>query len=55
MATMVLHRQLHAHDFRDAREFEALVRAVAERHGAKLEMSPVAPHGLRITLNFANL
>ena len=33
----------------------ALVRAVAERHGAKLEMSPVAPHGLRITLNFANL
>ncbi|MEL6642037.1 MAG: sensor histidine kinase, partial [Pseudomonadota bacterium] len=33
----------------------ALVRAVAERHGAKLELSQNLPSGLKVTLNFANL
>lgn len=33
----------------------ALVRAVADRHGAKLELAPNAPQGLRVTLNLANL
>lgn len=33
----------------------ALVRAVADRHGAKLELSQNQPSGLKVTLNFANL
>ncbi|WP_136439504.1 sensor histidine kinase [Pacificoceanicola onchidii] len=33
----------------------ALVRAVADRHGAALELSQNRPHGLKVTLNFANL
>ena len=33
----------------------ALVRAVADRHGAKLELSPNQPSGLQVTMNFANL
>lgn len=33
----------------------ALVRAVAERHGAGLELSPADPQGLKVALNFANL
>ena len=33
----------------------ALVRAVADRHGARLELSQNDPHGLRVNLNFANL
>lgn len=33
----------------------ALVRAVADRHGAALELTPNVPHGLRVTLNFAQL
>lgn len=33
----------------------ALVRAVADRHGARLEMGSQTPHGLRVGLNFANL
>lgn len=33
----------------------ALVRAVAERHGATLDMSRPEPQGLRVSLNFAKL
>ena len=33
----------------------ALVRAVADRHGARLEIGANAPSGLRVTLNFAKL
>ena len=33
----------------------ALVRAVADRHGAVLSLSEQSPHGLRITLKFAEL
>ncbi len=33
----------------------ALVRAVADRHGAGLALSENTPSGLRVTLNFANL
>ncbi|MCK0142767.1 HAMP domain-containing sensor histidine kinase [Aliiroseovarius sp. F20344] len=33
----------------------ALVRAVADRHGAKLEISQVKPQGLKVALNFADL
>jgi len=33
----------------------ALVRAVADRHGAELQLSPLQPHGLRVTLKFAEL
>ena len=33
----------------------ALVRAVADRHGAKLELSTNQPSGLKATLNFADL
>lgn len=33
----------------------ALVRAVADRHGVQLRLSPETPQGLRVTLNFANL
>ncbi|WP_298260255.1 HAMP domain-containing sensor histidine kinase [uncultured Litoreibacter sp.] len=33
----------------------ALVRAVADRHSARLELSKHQPSGLRVTLNFANL
>ena len=33
----------------------ALVRAVAERHGAKLNLEQNTPQGLRVTLNFAEL
>ncbi len=33
----------------------ALVRAVAERHGAQLELSENAPQGLRVALKFADL
>lgn len=33
----------------------ALVRAVADRHGATLKLSPHAPQGLRVTLDFTDL
>ncbi len=33
----------------------ALVRAVADRHGAELILSQTDPHGLTVTLKFANL
>ena len=33
----------------------ALVRAVADRHGARLELSENAPQGLKVTLHFAGL
>lgn len=33
----------------------ALVRAVADRHGARLDLAQNNPQGLRVTLNFANL
>lgn len=33
----------------------ALVRAVADRHNAKLELTKESPHGLRVILNFAEL
>ncbi|MEM7470727.1 MAG: HAMP domain-containing sensor histidine kinase [Pseudomonadota bacterium] len=33
----------------------ALVRAVADRHGAQLELTANDPHGLTVTLNFTNL
>ena len=33
----------------------ALVRAVADRHGAKLQLSPNAPSGLRVALKFTDL
>ncbi len=33
----------------------ALVRAVADRHGADLALTPEAPQGLRVTLKFAKL
>ncbi len=33
----------------------ALVRAVADRHGATLKLSQNSPSGLRVTLNFADL
>lgn len=44
-----------------AREMEgtglglALVRAVADRHSAQLDLAPHTPTGLRVTLNFAKL
>lgn len=33
----------------------ALVRAVADRHGAKLALSQVAPQGLKVSLNLTNM
>ena len=33
----------------------ALVRAVADRHGARLHLEPVTPSGLRVALKFADL
>ena len=33
----------------------ALVRAVADRHGAALDLAPNAPHGLTVTLRFTEL
>lgn len=33
----------------------ALVRAVADRHGARLQLAEEVPHGLRITLNFTQM
>ena len=33
----------------------ALVRAVADRHGARLELSQVHPCGLKAVINFAEL
>jgi signal transduction histidine kinase len=33
----------------------ALVKAVADRHGAKLNLAMHNPHGLRVTLNFTQM